>query len=81
MQKVVAKNPVLGYTLDMEITTTTAQVILKGQTTQGFAYEIKQHLKGHKNEYFVLKGSKGERFSFLHTSKSLSYLKNLLVKY
>jgi hypothetical protein len=67
--------------MNANVTTTTATVISKGETAGGFAYEIKNHLKGSRNEYFVLKGSKGERFSFLHTSKSLAYLKKILEKY
>lgn len=81
MQKVLAGKSFFCYPSGMEITTSTAQVILRGETKQGFAYEIKQHLKGHKNQYFVLKGKKGENFSFFHTSKSLSYLQNVLGRY
>jgi hypothetical protein len=66
----------------MNVTTITAvAVISQGQTAGGFTYEIKNHLKGSRNEYFVLKGSKGDRFSFIHTSKSLPYLKKILEKY
>ena len=63
-------------------TTSTATVISKGKTADGFNYEIKHHLKGHKNQYFVLRGmyeSKGCLFT--HNSQSLSYLKKILERY
>lgn len=76
MQKVVAENPFLDYSLGMEIQL--AQIVESGTTKQGFVYTIKVHLQGNKNQYFALRGNKGERFSFFHSSKSLSYLRNLL---
>ena len=83
MQKVLATLPEKHYNNRMTAnTTTTATVISKGQTAGGFTYEIKHHLKGHKNQYFVLRGmyeSKGCLFT--HNSQSLSYLKKILERY
>jgi hypothetical protein len=73
--------------MNANITTSTAQIILRGQTPKfGYAYEIKQHLKGHKDQYFVLTANvvtlNGLTFPTIrHTSKSLSYIKKWVGEY
>lgn len=76
MQKVVAGKSVFWYTLAMEKNTTTT--VQKGISSTGFAYTITARLVGHRNQYFTMRGNKGEGFAFFHTSKDIGYLRRLL---
>lgn len=41
-------------------------------------HEIKTHLIGTKNQYYILRVYQNDRISYVHTSKDLSYLMRLL---